>query len=85
MSFGSNAVPPVNCKFILGRMRERIAYQLGNVAIRDRIIFVLPLAPAGDESRVAKPSEALRYGRDLLAHRFGQVTNAGFLPAKDFH
>jgi hypothetical protein len=72
-------------EFILGRMGKSVEDQLGDVAVCDRIEFVLPLAPAGDEPCVAKPSEPLRYCRVTLAHRFGDIANAGFLPAQDFN
>jgi hypothetical protein len=46
---------------------------------------VFPFTPARDESRVPKPSEPLRYGRNPLAQSFGDVADTGFMSAQDFH
>jgi hypothetical protein len=85
LAFGSNSAIPTDCEFIFGRMRERVEHQLGNMPVCYRIIFVFPFTPARDESRVPKPSEPLGYGRNSLAHRFGNVADTGFMSAQDFH
>jgi hypothetical protein len=75
----------LNYEFILGRMGKSIEHQLGDMTVRDRIEFVLPLAPAGDQTGVPKPSEPFRYCRNPFTHRFSDIAYAGFLPAQDFH
>jgi len=85
LAFGSNSVIPTDCEFIFRRMRERVEHQLGNMPVCYRIIFVFPFTPARDESRLPKPSEPLRYGRNPLAQSFGDVADASFMSAQDFH
>jgi len=85
LPFDSNSVTPTDCEFIFGRMRERVEHQLGNMPVCYRIIFVFPFTPARDESRVPKPSEPLRYGRNPLAQSFGDVADTSFMSAQGFH
>jgi hypothetical protein len=81
----SNIVIALDYEFILGHRRKSVEHQLGDVTVRDPIVFVLPLAPAGYETRVPKPSKPFRYCRNPLTHRFGDIAHAGFLPAQDSH
>ncbi len=68
-------------KFVLGRMKERIEHQRCNLAVRDGIALVFSVALAGDQARVAKPSHPFRNCRRMLAHCFGDIAIASFLPA----
>ena len=62
----------------LGGMRQRVEYEIDYVPIRQCVMDVVAVPPAGDESLAAKQFQALRDGCKFLADRRDDFRHAQF-------